>query len=126
MMNTPADYVLRLKTRLTTSPSVDTFTVVEEKIWPERGYVRIRMTLSHGDFLEMAEYFVVEEGEHKTLRYRYQWMDQDRQVLRKRWDNVEHYPDLPNFPYHIHVEREDNVVPGECMSIVELLDGLLR
>jgi hypothetical protein len=84
------------------------------------------MTLSHGDFLEMAEYFVVEEGEHKTLRYRYQWMDQDHQVLRKRWDNVEHYPDLPNFPYHIHVEREDNVVPGECMSIVELLDGLLR
>ena len=70
-MTTPADYVLSLKTRLTTSPSVDTFTVVEEKIWPERGYIRIRVTLSHGDFLEMAEYFVVEEGEHKTLRYRW-------------------------------------------------------
>lgn len=124
-MTTPADYVLNLKTRLTTSPSVDTFTVVEEKIWPERGYVRIRVMLSHGDFLEMAEYFVVEEGEHKTLRYRYQWMDQDRQVLRKRWDNVEHHPGLRNFPHHIHVGSEDNVVPGECMSIIELLDILM-
>lgn len=125
-MITPADYVLNLKTRLTTSPSVDTFTVVVEKIWPERGYIRVRVTLDQGDFLELAEYFVVEKGEHKTCRYRYQWMDKDCKTLRKRWDNVEHYPDLPNFPHHIQVASEGNVVSGECMSIAELLDRVLE
>ena len=51
-------------------------------------------------------------------------MDQSQQVLRKRWDNVEHYPNLPNFPYHIHVGEESRVEPGQLVSIMELLEIL--
>ena len=51
-------------------------------------------------------------------------MDQSQQVLRKRWDNVEHYRNLPNFPYHIHVGEESIVEPGQLVSIIELLDIL--
>jgi hypothetical protein len=82
------------------------------------------MALCNGDFLEAAEYFLLEDDEYVTYRYRYQWMDNERRVLRKRWDNVEHYPDLPNFPHHVHVGDEGNVVSGERMGIVELLDVL--
>jgi len=120
----PGEYVLQLKARLVTSPIVVSFTVVEEKVWPDRGYIRIRMMLSNGDFLEAAEYFVLEDKESVTRRYWYQWMDGERRELRKRWDSVEHYPDLPNFPHHVHVGGEKNVESGERLSIIQLLDAL--
>jgi hypothetical protein len=124
-MTTPVEYVLQLKARLVTSPIVVSFTVVEEKVWSDRGYIRIRMMLSNGDFLEAAEYFVLEDEECVTYRYRYQWMDGGCRELRKRWDNVEHYPDLPNFPHHVHVGKEENVEPGARLSIIQLLDVLI-
>ncbi|MEA3345786.1 MAG: DUF6516 family protein [Chloroflexota bacterium] len=123
-MITPAEYVLQLKAKLAISLIVASFDIVEEKVWSDRGYIRIRMALSNGDFLETAEYFVLEDEECVTHRYRYQWMDGERRELRKRWDNVEHHPDLPNFPHHVHVGREENVEAGERLSIVQLLDVL--
>jgi hypothetical protein len=32
-------------------------------------------------------------------------MDEQQGVLKKRWDNVEHFPDLPNFPHHVYIAR---------------------
>ena len=123
-MTTLAEYVLQLKTKLAISPIITSFNVVEEKVWLDRGYVRIRITLSNGDFLEAAEYFVLQDDDLTTRRYRYQWMDKKRRKLRKRWDNVEHFPDLSNFPDHIHIGKEENVEPGESLSIIQLLDVL--
>ena len=56
-MTTPIEYVLQLKARLVTSPIVASFAVVEQKVWPDRGYIRIRMALINGDFLEAAVLF---------------------------------------------------------------------
>jgi hypothetical protein len=49
-------------------------------------------------------------------------MDAERQILRKRWDNVAHYPNLPNFPHHIHIGEESNVEPSTSINIIELID----
>ena len=98
--------------------------VVEEYVLSDRGYFRARLGLANQDFLEVAEYFVVEAGRCVTMRYRYQWMDASQTVLKRRWDNVEHFPGLPNFPHHVHVGEEAHVEPGRSMSIVELLDAL--
>jgi len=114
-MTAPIEYVLQLKARLVTSPVVASFTFVEEKVWLDRGYIRIRMALSNGDFLEAAEYFVLEDDECVTHRYRYQWMDGERRELRKRWDNVEHYPDLVDIEaaiaYAARVIEHEEVFP---------------
>jgi hypothetical protein len=123
-MTTPTEYVLQLKAKLAISPIVASFNVVEEKVWSDRGYIRLRMALSNGDFLEAAEYFVLQDNASITRRYRYQWMDEERRELRKRWDNVEHYPDLSNFPHHVHVGNEENVESGKSLSIIQLLDLL--
>ena len=80
------------------------------------------MTLSNNDFLEVAECFVFEEGRCVTKRYRYQWMDESQQELKQRWDNVEHFPDLPGFPNHVHVGDEARVEPGSLISIVQLIE----
>ena len=114
------EYLTAIKTQLATSGSVDEFRIVEEWAQVDEGYIRVRIDLINGDFLELAEYFVVLEGECITRRYRYQWMDAERRRLRKRWDNVEHYPDLPNFPHHIHLANGE-VIAGHRLSILDVL-----
>lgn len=120
---TSTDYLADIKTELVTNDLVASFEVVEEWAQPDRGYIRIRMWLANGDFLEVAEYFVVSEEACVIERYRYQWMDGARKQMRRRWDNVEHYPDLPDFPHHVHF-ADGRVEPGEGLSILDLLERL--
>ncbi len=118
----PQAYLAEIKTALVASPAVDAIDVIEERVLPDRGYFRARLILSNQDFLEVAEYFVVEEGYCVTRRYRYQWMDETQQVLRKRWDNVEHFPDQSNFPHHVHVGEESRIEPGRLPGIIEVIE----
>ena len=117
----PREYLAEITAKLVASAIVAEVTIVEEYALPDRGYFRARLSLSNRDFLEVAEYFVVESGHCVTRRYRYQWMDEQQGVLKKRWDNVEHFPDLPNFPHHVHIGAEEHVEPGQSMSIIELI-----
>lgn len=107
--------------RLTTSPIVRTFSVIEERIGLDYGYLRVRVELGNHDFLELAEYFVIRNDAVEIQRYRYQWMDSTQQYLKKRWDNARHHPELSNFPFHIHDGSEENVVPGIALQIVDLI-----
>jgi hypothetical protein len=117
-------YLADIKSRLIASPAIVTFTITEELDLSDRGYFRARVTLINSDFLEIAEYFVIISDVATTTRYRYQWMDNDRKNLCKRWDNVPHFPSLPNFPHHIHVKSEENVISGRALNIQELIDTL--
>jgi hypothetical protein len=120
---TPSEYIAKIKAELIADHLVDSFEMVETWEQPDRGYLRIRMWLKNGDFVEAAEYFVVSNAVCVTERYRHQWMDHQRTQLRRRWDNVEHYPDLPNFPHHVHF-ADDRVEPGEPLGIIDLLEKL--
>jgi Family of unknown function (DUF6516) len=115
-------YISTVKARLNQSPVMDRIEVIEEKTLFDRGYFRARLTLSNGDFLEIAESFTIAEDRCITLGYRYQWMDAPKQQLRKRWDNVGHFPELPNFPHHVHVSAESKVEPSRSRNILELID----
>lgn len=116
------NYISRVKTKLDTSSVVNAVVIVDERILLNRGYFRARLTLKNGDFLEIAESFTIINGQIFTLGYRYQWMDETKEKLRKRWDNVEHFPDLPNFPHHVHIIQESNVEPSQSRNILELID----
>jgi hypothetical protein len=115
------DYLTDIKARLVASAVIASIRIVEEYALPDRGYIRVRLELINTDFLEAAEYFVVEGGQCVTQRYRYQWMDGAQKTLRQRWDNVEHFPGLRNFPHHVHVGEESRVEPGRSISIIELI-----
>lgn len=125
-MKTAQDYIREVKVRLATSPVVATVEIVSERSTENNGYLRARMWLTNGEFLEISEYFVVQAGGSSTLEYRYQWMDEGQQKLIKRWDNAEHYPDLPNFPHHVHVGDKGSVISGQSLSIIELLEMIER
>jgi len=120
----PHEYLAEITARLVASPLVASLTIMEDYALPDRGYFRARLALMNQDFLEVAEYFVVEMGQCVTRRYRHQWMNASQTVLKKRWDNVEHFPGLANFPHHVHVGAETRVEPGQLMSILALLDIL--
>ncbi|MBD2184370.1 hypothetical protein H6S82_09815 [Planktothrix sp. FACHB-1355] len=116
------DYITAVKTKLARSLVIDSVVIVDERTLLNRGYFRARLTLINGDFLEIAESFTILEGRCLTLGYRYQWMDATKRLLRKRWDNVEHFPELPNFPHHVHIGEESNVYPSQSRNILELID----
>ena len=53
-------------------------------------------------------------------KYSYQWMDAENQLII-RWDNVPHYPQLPNAPFHRHVGTDENVETSPEITLREVL-----
>ncbi len=118
---TPAEYLERCRLVLITSAIVKTYHIRESFADERKGYIRVIAELLNGDFLELAEYFVIDAGGILIQDYHYQWMDEKRKTLRRRWDNTPHFPSLHGFPHHIHVENDANVISGEPMSLEKLL-----
>ncbi|MBF2057251.1 MAG: hypothetical protein IGQ45_08510 [Cyanobacterium sp. T60_A2020_053] len=116
------NYLDLVKNKLDTSTIIKSFSIIDERILFTRGYFRARITLMNEDFLEIAESCTIINDRLVTLSYRYQWMNKTKQILRKRWDNVEHFPDLPNFPHHVHIEDESMVEPSESRSILQIIN----
>jgi hypothetical protein len=114
-------YIAAVKAKLTDSPIIVTIEIVDERILLNRGYFRARFTLTKSDFVEIAESFAFQDNQLITLDYRYQWMDASKKFLRKRWDSVKHFPDVPNFPHHVHIGSESNVEPGLSRNILEFI-----
>ena len=117
-------YITAIKDKLSNSPIVLSFDIIDERVLLNRGYFRARLTLANTDFLEIAESFAVHNDQLLTLDYRYQWMDNAKQILKQRWDSVKHFPGLPNFPHHTHIGSELNVEPGESRNIIEFMKFL--
>ena len=116
-------YLMDLKVKLAVSSSIQSVEIIDERIvLSDRGYFRARLVLENGDFLEISEYFVCEDEGCFPKAYRYQWMNKEQKQLIKRWDNAEHFPGLPGFPYHIHFDREDNIQPSKPINSLELID----
>jgi hypothetical protein len=115
-------YINEVKAKLNASSVVVSVEIVDERTLVNRGYFRARLTLHNGDFLEIAESFTIQDERYVTLDYRYHWMDETKQKLRKRWDSVRHFPGLPNFPHHVHITEESNVEPSQSRSILEIID----
>ncbi len=118
-------YVAEIKTKMISSPIIKSFFIVEEKILGNGGYFRARLNLINGDFLEVAEYFSWTNGAIITERYRYQWMNNNQEELRMRWDNVPHFPEIDGFPHHVHIKSESNVKSSRAFNILEIL-GLIE
>jgi hypothetical protein len=117
----PSAYLAEVELVLVSTPVLTEYEVIRWWVNTDDGYIRLRARLVNGDFLEAAEYFVVQTGQIRPQDYRYQWMDAERQILRMRWDSTPHHPNLPGFPHHIHQGSESNVEASLPMGILELL-----
>lgn len=123
-MQSAADYITEIKTRLDHSLIIATWTLINELTLGDRGHIRVRLTLSNGDFVEASEFFAISPSGIQQQRYRYQWMDATKTQLRKRWDNAPHFPEIATFPHHVHVEQEEDVFPSAMLGILDLISIL--
>jgi len=120
-MDEIVSYLMEIEAALISSPAIIDFELVRSWANTDDGYIRVRATLSNGDFLEASEYFALQGDRLVTVDYRYQWMDAERAHLRRRWDSTPHHPELQDFPHHIHEGDEAIVIPGKPMSLLQLL-----
>lgn len=119
---TTDEYLTTIHLALVESPIVTTYAVIRQRLTSQSGYLRVRITLTNGDFLGAAEFFrLTPDDSIELVDYHHQWMDGERVTLRKRWDSTLHYPDLENAPHHCHDGSEENVVPSQPMSIQTVL-----
>ncbi len=123
-MSDIAAYLAKIELALVSSSVIAEYHVVRSWANTDDGYIRVRATLTNSDFLEAAEYFVLEKSRIVTADYRHQWMDGEKKALRRRWDNTPDHPELENFPHHVHVGDEATIIPGHPTGLVELLDIL--
>ena len=119
----PETYLIEIKVKVAVSSFIRSIEIIDERaVLSDRGYFRAQLTLVNGDFLEVSEYFVLEEERYVPKRYRYQWMDGVKRHLKKRWDNAEHFLSLSGFPDHVHIGGEENVVPSNPIRIIDIID----
>jgi hypothetical protein len=91
---------------------------IEEILTVERTNLRIRLRFENGALLEINEALIIENGELKTLGYRYHLQSADNKLLF-RYDNTPHFPDLPSFPHHKHLR--DAVVASSKPDLLDVL-----
>lgn len=120
-MNNLVAYLTEVQLALVNIAIIAEFQIIRTWSNTDDGYIRIRATLTNGDFIEMAEYFTISKEQAITVDYRYHWMDGNKCILRKRWDNTPDHPELENFPHHLHIGDESTVIPSSPMSIISLI-----
>jgi len=121
---TPESYIDSIKITLATSSIVRCIDMLQERTHDLSGFIRIRLRLINDDFMELVEFFKVIDDQVETVEYRYQWMNPEKTILRKRWDNAPHHPELPNFPHHVHTGNNGRILAGQVIGIVSFIDML--
>jgi len=119
-----SDYLNAIKERILTDSAVVSFRLIRERATLVDGYIRARLNLADGSYLEFAEYVQVVDETIQVVTYSYHWAAKDESLMR-RWDNTPHFPRLPNFPHHIHRGEED-VVAGQPVDTFIVLDEIAR
>lgn len=115
-------YFNAIKERLLNDPLIADFRILRERIMLNDGHLRARLTLEDGSMLEFSEYVQHTAADQlQTIIYSYHWADAEGQ-LRKRWDNTPHYPELPDFPHHVHDGKTGIVTPGKPINFFQVLD----
>jgi len=123
---TTDEYLAAIHLALVESPIVASYEVVRQRVTSQSGHLRVRVDLTNSDFLEAAEFFRLTPDGIEVADYRHQWMDGERTILRKRWDSTPHHPNLENAPHHCHDGSEETVVPGQPLSIQDVLAVISR
>jgi hypothetical protein len=116
------EHIYEVEKLIVNSPIIRSFQIKERWLRRFDAYIKVRVNLIDDSILEITQFLHADEENYAEIkRYNYHWMDSSNR-LRRRWDNVRHYPDLPNFPHHHHDGDEKNVLPGEPMNLFKVLD----
>jgi hypothetical protein len=75
---------------------IKSYTILDFKSGDSFYFIKIRTVLVDDSELHIKEFFSIE-----SLLYSYHWQD-EMGIIRIRWDNAPHHPQLRTYPHHKH------------------------
>jgi murein L,D-transpeptidase YcbB/YkuD len=121
-----AEYFESVKDRSLADSFVMDFKILKYVDRSNNGHMRARVIFSDDSNLEFSEFIEqTTNDEIRLVTYSYHWSDKNGNPIR-RWDNALHYPDLENFPHHIHDDGTDKITPGTPTNIFAILDEIAK
>jgi len=78
-----------------------------------------RIELGDGTLLSVRDY-LFPDGSRK---YSFHWQDVNDDCIL-RWDNAPHHQNVPTFPYHQHVGKEDRIEESPPMKLKAVLEHI--
>jgi len=116
------DYFQSLLQVIAASPSARTPDIAFEKRSPAIGHLRGNIYFKDDSLLHFRELVNLRLGDRPTV-YVYHYQRADHSLVF-RYDNSNHFPHLPGFPHHKHVNDETNVVSAVAPDLVTVLDEI--
>lgn len=110
---------------LTTSEIISSFQVTKRRETETDGYLRVRSVLLDGDLFEISLYCQLVEDEVKIAGYRFHRQKTDGKLVQ-RWDDAKHHPEIPSFPYHVHIGEHNEVKESAIVTLSDVLFLLER
>lgn len=120
------DYFRQLINLLESSRIVKSHEVTFDKRERDAGYVRGDIFFADGSRLHFRE-FINAEFVVERISYTYHYQRAEGTFVF-RYDDSEHYPDLPNFPHHKHMDDESHVlsvIPPDLSSVLKEIESLI-
>jgi hypothetical protein len=113
------DYFRELLETVNASPVIGAHDIALEKRSDFIGYIRGDLPVRDGSRLHFREFVDTEHGVDRYM-YAYQYQRADNSLIF-RYDNTDHYPDLPNAPHHKHENSENNVISATAPDLAAVL-----
>jgi len=89
------------------------------------GRIAGRLRFYDGSILKFREEFRVRNRKIVKVIYAYHYQRADGSLVF-RYDNAPHHPELPGFPYHVHIEdRVEPADPPDLQDVLQEIDGYL-
>lgn len=113
----PEEFQQRLKDALEKSNPVDDLLELAEEL---REYEQ-KYNMTSEEFYKRFQ-----RGELGDAMDFMDWAGAYDLFLDRKYDNAPHHPELPNFPYHVHIEdRVEPADPPDLHDILRKIDGYL-
>ena len=87
-----------------------------------RANLKLRLPFELRYLLSVSEAIITCDREMTFLDYRYHFQDSQNNLIF-RYDSTPHFPDLSNFPHHIHLP--DIVIACDKPKLLEVLEEVL-
>lgn len=118
-------YFRRLNTWIARCRTVEAQEVRAEKRTPVQGYLRGELVFKDGSRLHFRE-LVTTEPSVILVSYTYQYMQADGTLIF-RYDDTDHFPNLPGAPHHKHLSETEVVAaqPPSLQTVLREIEKLI-
>jgi len=97
-------------------PPIESYQVLQYEHEGLLHRIKLRVVFIDDSILHVKEYRFLDD----SRKYAYNWTTSDG-ILKIRWDNAEHWEEIPTHPHHKHIGTETMPSPSTETSFAEVL-----